>query len=83
MKLALILLTLCCVYVSVSHQQQQFMQRRYPLPYYYNSYYDSPQLSRNNLMRQGPYFIVRNNYIQPYSPSFDEQIPVISLKITK
>ena len=78
MKLALISLTLCCIYVSIS--QQQFMPRRYPLPFYYNSYYDSPQLSRNNLMRQGPLFVVRNNYVQPYSrPSFDnEQIPVVT-----
>jgi hypothetical protein len=78
MKLALISLTLCCIYVSIS--QQQFMPRRYPLPFYYNSYYDSPQLSRNNLMRQGPLFVVRNNYVQPYSrPSFNnEQIPLVT-----
>ena len=71
MKLALILLTLFCVYVSVSHQQQ----RRYPMPYYYyNSYYNSPpQLSRH-WMKQAPYYVVRNNYVQP---SFDEQISMV------
>ena len=86
MKLAVTLLTLCCLYVSLSQQQQQYMARRYPLPFYYNSYYDdsSPQLlSRNHLMmgrqQAAPFFVVRNNYIQPYSspspptPSFEDQ----------
>lgn len=76
MKLALILLNLFCLYLSVSHQQQQ---RRFPLPNYYSSFYGSPQqLSRNWMMRQGPYYVVRN--VQPsfYSPpSFDEQIPAV------
>ena len=88
MKFAVILFTLCCLYVSLS-QQQQFMARRYPLPFYFNSHYDdSPhqQLSRNNLMRQGPLFVVRNNYVhpqQPHSrpnnPSFedDQMMPVV------
>ena len=74
MKLTLILLAVCCVYVSVTHQQQ-IWQRRYPLSLYnynYNSYYDDdlPQLSRNYLMRHQahPIFAVKNNFMQPYSP---------------
>ena len=89
MKWAITLLALCCLYVSLSQQQQQFMARRYPLPYYFNSYYDeSPhqQLSRNNLLRQGPLFVVRNNYVHPPNsrgqsrpnPSFnDDQNPMV------
>lgn len=82
MKLAIVLLALGCLYVGIS-QQQHFMPRRYPLPYYFNSNYDFPaQLSRNNLMmRQGPLFVVRNNYVQPYSrpnpPLIEDQLPVV------
>ena len=56
------------------------MPRRYPLPYNYNPYYDLPQWPRNNLIGQAPFFVVRNNYIQPYSPpspSFEDQIPMV------
>ena len=86
MKLALMSLTLCCcVYVSVTYQQQhQFMSRRYPLPYYYNSYYDSPQqLSRNYWMgQQDPsFFGQQNNNIQPQNPSFDPLMVIINYLI--
>ena len=89
MKLAIILLALgCCAYVT--HQQQHFMQRRYPLPYYYNFYYDFPaQMSRKNLMmRESPLFVVRNNYVQPYqysssplNPSIEDQFAMVIIQI--
>ena len=83
MKLALILLTFSCVYVSVTHQQRLMHQRHFPLTYYYyNSFYDlSKPLSRNNLVR--PLFAARNDYVQPINhPSFDEQTQmVITFKI--
>lgn len=80
MKLAIILLAFCSVYVSVTHQQQQFMPGRYPLSYYYTSYYDSPQWARNHLIGPAPFYVVRKNYIQPYSspnPSFEDQVSVV------
>ena len=89
MKLALILLVVCCLYASVSHQLQEFMyQRRYPAfvpPFYHNYYYDSPQLPTRNywMMSQAPFFVAKNNYvIQPYSPSpnsyfMEHQIPIM------
>lgn len=83
MKLALISFTLFCVYVSVSHQQQ-FIQRRYPLPPFYNNYYPGLLPLSRNVMKQAPLFIIRNNYVQPYSlsnPSFDDQVQMVTQSI--
>jgi hypothetical protein len=85
-KFSLFLLAFCCfLYVSVSHQQQ-FIPRRFPLPFYNNFYYDSPQLAENNwMMRQSPLLGVRNNYIQPnyhhssQNPSFNHQMLMVQI----